>query len=243
MSEYEDFVYGVDGCGDGRWVACRATCQGPREFRVFEDIDDLWKNARSARLILIDVPIGTSWSKRECDRRAKSLLSKWSARVYLIPHREVLAEPDQSRASAMNKERAAWGVSSQTWGICPQILGVDRFLAANPEATAVLRECHPEICFWSLNGQRVVGKRKDTPEGRTIRRDLLRRELPETGSLIDEAIMRLKGLAKPDDILDAAVAAWTAMASLVAPEQLRTLPEMPPRDERGLSMEMVYRLV
>ncbi|MDX2119315.1 MAG: DUF429 domain-containing protein [Planctomycetota bacterium] len=242
MSEGEDCVYGVDGCGDGRWVACRATRQGPREFRVFDSVDCLWQEARNAQLILVDVPIGMSWQKRQCDVLAKARLSRWNSRVYLVPHRDALSAEGRSVASAMNKARAGWGISAQSWAIRSLILGVDRFLAAKPEAPGRVRECHPEICFWALCGKNVVKENKQRPEGFQLRRGLLERVMPGIGSQIDDAIPRLRGLAKPDDIVDAAVAAWTAMAAIVAPDQLRTLPEIPPRDERGLPMEMVYRL-
>ncbi|MBA2520232.1 MAG: DUF429 domain-containing protein [Chloroflexia bacterium] len=79
--------------------------------------------------------------------------------------------------------------------------------------------------------------KKGKPEGYRDRRELL------TGKLGFEIPNRLDAFklarpAKPDDILDAIVAAWTARRW--AEGEGERLPAGPPVDARGLRMEMVF---
>jgi predicted RNase H-like nuclease len=48
---------GVDGCKKG-WFAIKLTEGEEYEPRVFENIDQLWIEFKSAAVILIDIPIG-----------------------------------------------------------------------------------------------------------------------------------------------------------------------------------------
>jgi predicted RNase H-like nuclease len=102
-----------------------------------------------------------------------------------------------------------------------------------PELQERVREVHPEVSFWVLNGSRPIGQSKKTTGGRAQRCRLLRKVFAEVDSILTG--MEGPGCAA-DDALDAFVAAWTAAQAVC--EKTSTLPENPVCDSRGLRMEM-----
>ena len=132
------------------------------------------------------------------------------------------------------------GVSQQTYAITLKIAEVDEVMSARDEgASPKVREVHPEVCFWALNGNQATRCGKKTSQGYDERRNLLQRVDPQATDIIDKAMGKYlrKHVAK-DDILDALVAAVTAREGGLA--GLATIPSHPPSDSRGLPMEMVY---
>lgn len=107
------------------------------------------------------------------------------------------------------------------------------------KAQGMIREVHPEVCFWALAGERSMAHNKKKPEGIDERIAVLEHILPSAGQAFDRICndFQRRKVAK-DDILDAMVAAITASTDL---RQLRALAEWPSRDACGLPMEMVYR--
>lgn len=228
----EGRYFGVDGCPGG-WVAIDAAAPG--EPRVFPTIHDLWRSCSRAARILIDVPIGLSDAARACDLAAKAVLGRWNSRVFLTPPRPVLYAEEYRRANQLCRRLRGAGLSKQTWFITPKIREVDEFLRATPAARGILRECHPEVCFWGFAG-RALAENKLTEEGLAARAELLATVFPE----IRVRPVRAGGreVAGADDVLDALIAAWCASGP---EEELQTLPERPPVDAEGLRIEMVYR--
>jgi predicted RNase H-like nuclease len=71
-----------------------------------------------------------------------------------------------------------------------------------------VREVHPEICFWGLNGGKSMNYYKRTPEGFDERLSVIRRVYRECDELVDDALRKYKKRdVNKDDILDALVAA------------------------------------
>jgi predicted RNase H-like nuclease len=104
----------------------------------------------------------------------------------------------------------------------------------------LVREVHPEICFWGLNGGKSMNYYKRTPEGLYERLEVIRRVYKECEVLVDDALWKYKKSdVKKDDILDALVAAVTARCGF---KGLKTIPDAPEHDETGLPMEIVYYL-
>lgn len=126
----------------------------------------------------------------------------------------------------------------QAFNIMPKIREVDDLLQQHPAARSAIRECHPEVCFHAITGEPTT-YRKSSAAGLNERLAALQRVVPEVHDLYDQALKnwRRKKVAR-DDILDAMVAAWTALGW---PDELITLPDRPPRDSEGLPMEMVVR--
>ena len=122
----------------------------------------------------------------------------------------------------------------QLWAILPKIREVDGWIGSAPNST--FREGHPELSFYVAAG-RPMEHTKKKAEGRNERLDAL-------CDFIDPAMIREwldqargSGAAK-DDVLDAL--ALCQSAARLALNCHCTLPADPPRDGRGLTMEMVF---
>ena len=236
---------GVDGCKGG-WFSVGLDRDG-FEAKVFCTFRELLDYYASAKLILVDIPIGLPEGKggRDCDRKAQKLLGRPRASsVFPTPTRQTVqqasrAPKDHRAAVRIEKEVAGKGIGIQTFNIAPKIAEVDevmrtRGLGAEP----LVREVHPELLFCSLNcGKPMESPKKGNP-GRDERLRVLRRAEPRTQEIYEGACseFRSKVVAK-DDILDAFAAAVVAYHH---DGRLRTLPECPPTDAKGLRMEIVY---
>lgn len=114
----------------------------------------------------------------------------------------------------------------------------------NPGARDRLFETHPELCFYSLNGRETLPSKK-MEAGIRRRKALLADEFSEASAIYERACdlyltpEYASFLNARDDILDALVAAVAAQRPI---DELVRLPEGedPPRDARGLPMQMLY---
>jgi predicted RNase H-like nuclease len=218
-------------------VCCEINGDGGVAFSLVERLGAI---GADCVLCCVDMPIGLAErGVRAADVAAKRVLGRWNARVFLTPARGVFACADYPAANALSRELTGMGLSKQMWHIMPKIREVDDALRDDPRLRGVMRECHPEICFWGLGGG-VVGVNKKTPEGFAARLAVLERFVPGAADRVSDALRALpKGAAQADDVVDALVCAVTAAG--VWDGSLRTLPESPERDGCGLAMEMVYR--
>lgn len=154
----------------------------------------------------IDIPIGLLDGSRACDKAARKLLGQpRGTSVFAAPCRAALTAKTHAEANAINRQKTGRGLSQQAFGIGSKIKQVDD--AITPETQQWAFEVHPEVCFWALNGQRPMAHNKKTKEGAADRLSALNPIFPEIGHHIGS---RPSGVAK-DDLLDAAVAAWTAL--------------------------------
>lgn len=233
-------VYGVDGCRAG-WFFVRAD-GNHLNFGVVSQLKELVNEASDDSTVLIDIPIGLrdqSGGPRLCDRDARTLLGHpRGSSVFPAPIRAILTEPTHASATAKNRELTGRGISQQSFAIIPKIKEIDDLLAGDSRARQMLREVHPELCFWGFNHRQPMRNRKKVRAGHKDRLAVLCRVLPGADELYANALQRfLRKQVARDDILDALVAVATADYS-VSP--LQTLPERPEIDSRGLAMEMVY---
>ncbi len=108
-------------------------------------------------------------------------------------------------AEALRRSRAidGRGISIQAFNLLAKIAEVDA--AIDPELTDAVVEAHPESAFAELAGA-PLPTTKRTAEGRAQRLALLAEPFPDSAALLTG---RLRGAA-PDDVLDAAAAAWSA---------------------------------
>lgn len=236
-------VVGVDGCHGG-WFAVGLSGDGSWAVGVFKSISEVTSEWSDADLILVDIPIGLrsgTYDERErtCDREARRLLGRGRASsVFPAPCYEALKADSYERASAINREHTGRGLSLQSWAIAGKIAEVNGHLVAESSGPTV-REVHPEVCFWALNGCQPMQHSKRTTEGQHERIQLLDRLYSDTGALIEYALRQhqRKQVAR-DDITDALVAAVTGLDGESA---LESIPETPETDSKGNRMEMVYR--
>lgn len=230
---------GVDGCAAG-WFAVTERL-GKIEFGVFGAMHELLTAHSRAQLILVDIPIGlpsSTCNARPCDAAArKELGAPRASSVFPAPGRTAIEALNFAAAQAANKAELGRSLSKQTFAICPKIAEVDHLLSFGALARSVVREMHPEICFWSLNGRRAMRHAKRSPAGISERTDVLGRHEPRAAELLAAARSLPRKLVKADDVLDALAGFVTARAGLASLEHLWGTPS---HDDKGLPMEMLF---
>ena len=261
---------GVDSCKAG-WLGVGLGDGDGWEVNVCKDFADLAARFGDACVILVDIPIGLyeDAAPRACDEEAREKLGrKRQNAVFPTPPRpfvdKVALTPEWDWTTARGKpyrevyaEAKEWhrekfrgkGLAAQVFGIAWKIGDMDEFMRTRDSNSPTIREVHPEICFWALNGGEPgssMSTNKKNPSGLGERIDVLRRCAQDVDG-IDVDAMFNQGLGKftrtqvaDDDILDALAIAITAKIVSRNPERLGTLPENPPTDSKGLPMEMVY---
>ena len=230
---------GVDGCRFG-WVAV-FDAQDQLRYRLFRRFDALAQAFPTAD-ILVDIPIGLPWRDcpvRPCDTLARKCLGRCRASsVFPAPSRAACGATDIADARAKNSAELGRSLSAQAWGICAKVAEVDRFLLGNAASQARVREVHPEVCFWALNGRQSMQHSKGKGPGSSERLAVLTPHEPRSQALLDTVLReQLRRDVQPDDVLDALVAFVTAAAG---PSAVRRLQGQPARDQVGLPMEMLH---
>lgn len=232
-------VAGVDGCKAG-WVA--ALWRGPAtnvSWTVCRAFDEVLDAAGPARIIAVDTPIGlldtAERGGRVVDRAARRMLGPLRGMsVFSAPVRGVLSAGSYAEARQISERSSPHRISlsAQCFNICHSIRHVDAWITPLRQERVI--EVHPELCFFTANDDAPVTAPKRTREGATTRRRLL----AKVGVQWEEAAMTAikKRDAAPDDLLDAAVAAWAAWRH--AGGEALCVPDDPPTDARGLRMEM-----
>ena len=220
---------GVDGCRGG-WIAVLHD-RAAASWRIA--LAARWDELPDADRIAVDMPIGLPDSgRRGCDFAARCLLGpRRSASVFIGLRRPLLAFATYAEANAWGKADRA-GLAKQAWFLLPRIAEIDR--ALTPDDQDRIHESHPELAFLRLHGG-PVAESKRTPEGLAIRRALLERAGVPVAALF-EGLDRRRAAA--DDLLDAAVLVLTA--TRIADGTATCLRAEPPRDARGLRMEIWY---
>ena len=229
-------VAGVDGCPDG-WVAmCWDLERGTITPEIHASLTGLIDRYADAGAIGIDMPIGLSETgTRRCDVEARRLLGRGRASsVFPPPVPGILHALTYEDAKTMSRARIGKAVSQQCFGIFGKLAEARETVA--PAIQDRVFEVHPEVSFFALTGAPMV-HRKGGKEGYSERKVLLERA---TGLAVpdrDEAF-DLARPAKPDDVLDAIVAAWTAKRMVEG--TATRLPKEVELDSTGLRMEIVY---
>ncbi len=230
--------FGLDGCKAG-WFCIGIDDQGEFQFSVLEKFEELHQYLEQAKLILVDIPIGLPWQgqkTRLCDTAARRVLAPRGSSVFPTPARSALSMASYSDGSEENRRQLDKRLSTQSWAIAPKIKEVDEYIRSIMPSEKV-REMHPEVAFWALNGKKVLSHKKKDQAGIDERLGILSKhyDRAEECFLWAREQYLVKEVAT-DDILDAMVGAVTAMQY----PRLTTLPEKPINDEEGLPMEMVY---
>jgi predicted RNase H-like nuclease len=191
--------------------------------------------------IFVDIPVGlrgSDGSGRLCDMAARQLLgSPRRSSIFNAPIRAILNQTDYATANAESKRISGKGLSRQSFAITPKINEVDDLLCSSQKARSMVREVHPELCFYGLAGRRPMSHRKKGRAGFQERLPVLKKHCHAVEGVVSEALSTYpRKLVAADDVLDAFVCAITA----ATPELWRTVPETPETDSQGLPMEMVY---
>jgi predicted RNase H-like nuclease len=225
-------VAGVDGCRGG-WVAFKVKL--PARVTSIEVIDlPAWLRERPPDLacVGIDIPIGLFEGSRACDKAARKLLGQpRGSSVFPAPCRPALEAQTYAEANLINRQKTTRGLSQQAWGIAPKIKQVDDAITSECQRWAF--EVHPEVCFWALNQRRPMKHNKKTKDGAAERVALLRRSFPE----IEQHLVERPPRVGADDLLDAAVAAWTALRWNRGEAECVCSPE---RDDKGIETTIYF---
>lgn len=228
---------GIDGCAGG-WLYFRFAGQ-QASFGVAAQVAEILAQESDDCCVLIDIPIGLrNRGKREraCDVEARARLGPRRSSVFAAPLRPVLKAPDYAAANAQQKRLSGRGLSRQAWNLVPKIREVDELLAREPRYRTLLHEAHPELLFAGLAGGPMAHAKKSR-DGFAERMTILSILHPDAEALIASAFLAHGGFeAARDDVVDAFVLAMCARH----PDRLRSLPEAPETDPKGLPMRMVY---
>jgi len=230
-------VIGVDGCRDG-WLYVRRDLHSEGLAAGFVTSFAKLVHLRPQPAVLaIDVPIGLpSAGARDCDHLARSLLGRpRGTSVFPAPIRPALAARSWEEACRVTERADGRRISKQTWAIVRKIGEVDSLLANSPSLQRRVREVHPEVSFFLMNGGKPIRHGKKERAGLRARAQLIGRWL---GDVLDGLRAQLPpaGWAY-EDLLDACAALWSA--SRIAEGKAISLPQHPPVDASGLRMEIV----
>jgi predicted RNase H-like nuclease len=217
-------VLGLDACPVG-WVgmllddtgAVAGSVLAPSVAQAYADAAVLAGGRLAA--VGVDIPIGLpNGGPRQADLLAARALGPRRSSVFATPVRAALAAPTHAEGSAINVAATGKGMSMQAYRLGPKVLDVDAWCRG---VEVAVREVHPEVSFAELAGGPLPYPKK-TWAGQARRRSLLR----DAGVVLGDALGPADRVPV-DDVLDAAVAAWTARR--VALGTARSLPS-PPED-------------
>jgi len=209
-------VIGIDGCRKG-WIGIVAG-DGGVEALFSPQVADVVAGAGEVAAIAIDIPIGLpDRGVRQADRAARERLGRLASSVFLTPVRAALAAEPYREATAVAVRLTGSGISQQAYRLREKIFEVEEWLPTSP---APVWEVHPEISFAVANGAPLACS-KHTWAGGQERRQILARQ----GLVLDGPLLPAGRHAGPDDVLDAAIAAWSARRLAAGTGQ--TLPARP----------------
>jgi len=181
----------------------------------------------------IDIPIGLAdRDPRSCDVAARRLLGPRRSSIFPAPVRAVLEAGSYAEACMLSRRACGKGISRQLYNILDKVRTVDAL--QSPGLQDQLFEMGPELSFAVLTG-RPMPANKRTAEGRAARGQAL-----ASADAFGETVRGIldgpvPAGAKPDDVRDALIGAWTARRR-AAGLHLRLGGDM---DARGLRMEII----
>ncbi|MEP7378010.1 MAG: DUF429 domain-containing protein [Chloroflexota bacterium] len=222
-------VVGVDGAPAG-WVAVALHDDCWIRVEANRHLATVLARFPDAEIVAVDIPIGLEpEARRAADLAAKAFLGRNAARVFMTPLRPALEAPSYEAALAWLKAHGLPLISAQAFALRRKILEADALVKPDDR----VREVHPEVSFKAMNGGADLHHAKKTPAGFAERHKLLMRN----GVWLPGDAFGWRGVA-PDDVLDAAAAAWSARR--LASDMGQTLPDKPGKDERGRPIAIWY---
>jgi predicted RNase H-like nuclease len=203
----------------GRWVVVLLEDgRAPRAF-VKATIEVAVASLSAAAVIGIDMPIGlpTAGERRPADYEARVFVGPRRNSVFFTPSAELLEKEAAADANLLARSEGWPGIAAQAFALKKQITAVQPLAAADDR----IWEIHPEVSFAEALG-RPLEWPKSTWNGVNLRREILERE-----GIVLPADLGPGGAADVADVLDAAIAAWSARR-IVRGEALA----LPPGSER-----------
>ncbi|GAA2235023.1 DUF429 domain-containing protein [Promicromonospora sukumoe] len=212
-------VLGVD-VAKKYWVAVAS------DLRVYADLTFTGVLAAAdadgpVEVVGVDMPIGMpdGAGYRRADVLAREHVGPRRASVFMTPPRAALTADSYAAALETARRATGRGLSRQAWALGPRILEVDDVVRSVGRRIV---EVHPELSFATLARRHLLAP-KSTWAGLEDRRALL----AGVGFTLPADLGRPGQVSGPDDVLDAAVACWTA--GRVADGVARVYPDPPER--------------
>jgi predicted RNase H-like nuclease len=201
-------VAGADACSGG-WVAIVVTDGEFADSLFAPTFAQLLGKLGGAAAIGVDIPIGLpSEGVRAADIAARAFVGPRRSSVFPTPPRVALVATSYAEA-----RRLLPSLSAQSFALGKKILEVEAALEGR------VFEVHPEVSFAALAGRHLQYSKRSW-NGQMERRRLL----VEAGLELPDELSA--GRAAADDVLDAAIAAWSAARK--ARGEAATLPPDPP---------------
>jgi predicted RNase H-like nuclease len=207
---------GVDAARGG-WIAVALEDGAFADAALERRFPALLERYADAVVVGVDVPIGlpASGTRRRADIEARKVVGARRSSVFFTPARAALEAATYAAA-----REVAPSTSAQGWALRTAILDVAR--VRDPR----VHEVHPEVSFAVLAGAPLAFAKR-TWNGQRDRELLLRRAGIRIPDRLDA------GLVGADDVLDAAVTAWSA--TRIARGEHITVPADPAPDEPVIS--------
>jgi len=233
---------GADGIRGGWLVVLWHPDTETVRCRTVDGVDALLALPEAPAVLGVDMVIGcpdrAEPGGRRCDRQARQLLGHpRSASVFSPPAYDVLRAETYDDAQRRNRTSGpdAPGLSKQTFHLLPKIRALAEHVT--PAKQKRVREVHPELAFYAMNGGAPLAASKHTDAGQTTRTALLASHgFPDVRATLD---MLATGPVGADDVLDAHAACWTARRLHDGTaERCPSRDEPAPRNNRGLRMEI-----
>jgi predicted RNase H-like nuclease len=184
----------------GRWLAAALGSRSRPGFSVWSSLAECLAAHPEAAAVAVDIPIGLpDAGRRRADTLASPALGPRRSSLFPCPPRAVLEVAGYHEALAIARARFGFGISRQSHALRERILEADG--VNDPR----MFEGHPELSFARIAGE-PLSRSKKSWDGQMSRRRLL----GGVGIEIPDRLGGDAGAAPADDVLDAAVLAWTA---------------------------------
>ncbi|WP_447925925.1 DUF429 domain-containing protein [Georgenia muralis] len=153
-------------------------------------------------VVAVDIPIGVpARGSRQADVLARRVVGPRRSSVFPTPVRAALDAPDHAAAVVASRDLTGVGLSRQAYALGPALIEVEAWVRTTVVAVV---EVHPEVSFAVLAGSPLRWSKKSWA-GARVRLDLL------AGAGVHlPADLGPAAVVPVDDVLDAAVAAWSA---------------------------------
>ena len=229
MVERNIIVIGADACKGG-WVFIRLENGAFTSAAFYENFAYGVQESNDAAVIGVDMPIGYPAQPalgRAADGVARAFVRPLAPTVYPAPHPVTLGAANWEIANGLSRELTGKGLTKQSFALVPKILEVQEVSAGNER----VYEVHPEVSFRALANRPLASKKQWI--GHRQRHALLVRAGIQIPDDLGDA-----GTAAADDILDAAVAAWSA--NRIARREAISMPNPPEQDANGRQVAIWY---
>ncbi|WIU40064.1 DUF429 domain-containing protein [Methylorubrum extorquens] len=231
------WIAGADGF-KSRWcVVLQNVVTGELRARICPNFAGLLTLAEEPSVVTVDIPIGlpevTRPGGRVCEQQARKILGSRASSVFSAVGRAALRAGSRADADAISRAAGGLGIGAQAWGLAEKLKEADAVMT--PEHQRLVREVHPEVSFWAMNGRAPLPAGKKTLEGMLGRMDALEAEgFPSTFVRQLPAGLRVGR----DDFLDACAALWTARR--IEAGQAERFPAAIDPDARGVDQAIWY---